>query len=159
MPKNFDSKKSAKKNLMQTPMPPLPFAKQMKLEEEAREREKKIKSIMKKEGRFTIEEAQILLADMKSKQEAIKHRLDELYEQRGVTPQYLKSYMSNSLNFTPEQWKNLNTQRQALIDSLDLPLELQEKIRDSNVPPDLQPVKERRSKIAKVRRRNWLPMR
>jgi hypothetical protein len=152
-------KKSSEKDLKKAPLPPLPFAEQMKREEESREKEKRRENIMKKEGQLTIEEANILLADMKTKQEELKGKLDEMYARREMTPQYLKLYMSNPSNFTPEQWKELNSQRQALVDSLNIPPELQEKKSSSDALNDSRMTKERRSKIAASRRRNWLPMR
>ncbi len=157
MSQNSDFKKPLEKDLKQSPLPPLPFAKQMQQEKDEREREKTLENINKKEGRLTIEEANLLLAEMKRKQEELKNRLEAMYEQRGVTPQYLKLYMSNPSNFTPEQWEEINKHQKALVDSLNLPSELQEKAGNLNAFQD-SPAKERR-KVGKGQRRNWLPMR
>ena len=49
----------------------------------------------------------------------------KMYQQRGVTPEYLKMYMSNPNNFSSEEWKNIQSRRQELMDSLKLPPEEQ----------------------------------
>jgi|GEM_PF-2714565 len=153
------------KSLKEAPLPPLPFAGNIQAIGSLAG-EKELERIAHKEGTLTVEEASKLVVNLDKKGEEIRKKLDEMYAQRGVSPAYLKLYMSNPNNFTPEEWKNLQSQRQALVDSMNLPAESEEMKKaasrflgttDLSNNPDT--AKGRRVKTAGARHRHWLPMR
>lgn len=111
------------KNLKDAPMPPMPFDKQSEEEKEASYAEE-IRRIATQSGPLTVDEALKLIEDLEKKGEILKQQADNLFEQRGITPQYLHSYVTNPSNFSSEEWENLQQQRQAFVDSLNIPPDL-----------------------------------
>ena len=156
------SSKKSEKNLKDSPLPPLPFAHHIKTHDD-KGHEKKLKQIAHKEGALSVDEALELMANMEKKQAEIKHKLNEMYKQRGMTPEYLKTYMSNPSNFSPEEWKEMESKRQTFINSIPTELKEEAGVRSFHSVSDTSSAsknpKERRSKLAGAHRRNWLPIR
>lgn len=150
----------SEKNLKDAPLPPLPFAHQVTEREESITRAKEVKRITQKEDPLTVEEAATLLKNVREKGEELKRKLEELYRLRGITPDYLHAYMSNPSNFTSQQWEFLKKERQALIDSLNLPPDVREK-QTPSVSSSTDSKKSTKSQRGKgsAHRRGWIPMR
>lgn len=144
------------KNLKKVSAPSLPSAKGNEGEQEDVVNEEEIKKISAKEGRLTVEEALKLIKNLEIKGRQVKEKIEELFAIRGVSPEYLRSYMSNPNNFTTEEWENLKKYKESYLKNL-------------NVPPNLAHVtkelmgegtsslnsSERRSKLGRSSRRRW----
>lgn len=152
------------KNLKDAPMPPLPFARHIGKKEVEISKNENIEDILGKEGPLTVDEAALLLADLRKKQDALRNQLDEMFEKRGVTPRYLRKFMKDPNNFAPQELENLKKDSQAFLDSLNIPpdiLEVPPTTSDtSKTEPKSQIPKDQRGKKPGIaHRRGWLPMR
>ena len=160
------------KKLKDAPPPPLPFSHQILKNEDSAQKKKELERIAHKEGNLTVQEASLLLNDLTEKGKQIKEKLDELYRLRGLSPDYIRQYLSNPSNFSPAEWEALQKKRRELVDSLNLPPDLISK-GDKYAPPNSSyptdrstqrqttegsKMKERR-KPGGAQRRGWLPMR
>lgn len=143
-----------------------PFGHQRTQDSESRTK-KEVARISHKEENLTVGEAEILLNDLEEKRLKIKKKLDELFQLRGVSPEYIRSYLSNPSNFSPGEWEALNKKRREVLDSLNLTPDLEKAAdqfapreyssRSSSPNKDSSSSKERR-KFSGARR-GWLPMR
>ena len=157
-------KTSSEEHLKQAPLPPLPF-KLLKKNEEKNPRE--LERMRHKEGVLTVQEAAKLIEDLEEKGDKFKQKLDEMFRQRGITPEYLQMYLNNPTNFNSQEWEYLQKQRQSLVESLHLPIGLRTAEGAKSTPADshkaakgpAEKAKERRSKAGAAQRRGWLPMR
>jgi hypothetical protein len=158
--KSNKSEKSASKSLKDFSLPPLPFAHQIKGEEN---KEKKVKEV-KDDDVVTLSTALKMIEEMKAAQDKIDHMLSEIYQLTGWTPKYLKSYLENPNNFSKEEWQNIQKQRKEFTDLIKTPKELETEKKtkkdfiNQESSSQSQIVKERRTKTAGARRK-WLPMR
>jgi hypothetical protein len=159
----IDPKKNEKfsenddRDLKKAPLPPLPFAHQLKIEPiDAKE----IERLTHKEGPLTYEEAAKLMDNLERKRKELKNKLDESFRVRGIDPDYLRSYMNNPSNFTPQEWSNLQKEREKFIKSLGFSPDSLEGSGSGYTPSSSSASKgnKERRKTAAMRRRNWLPM-
>lgn len=156
------------KKLTDSPMPPLPFAHQIKNKEEndgGAIKEKShthtnsadIQRMINKEGKITIEEADVILKDLREKGKEIKRKLEQLFRKQGVTPEFIEKYINDPSNFSPEIWAAINKKRSEIANSIHFPenlLQIEPSPQDSSTAK----TKERR-KLGGAHRRGWLPMR
>lgn len=156
---------SKSKKLTDSPMPPLPFAHLITNKEEEDKEESSspinnnadIQRIMNKEGKITIEEADVLLQDLHEKGKKIKKKLNELYRIRGVTPEFIEKYINDPSNFSPEVWASIKKKRSEIANSIHFPENLLN-IKPSPQTTPTTSAKDRR-KMGGANRRGWLPMR
>ncbi len=154
-----DGKKDSNKDLKNAPMPPLPFAKDLPMQEN-----KEVKKILEKDGTLTLDEAQLLYENLKEKGKVWKQKIDETLKMRGLTEEGLLEHLKNPNNFTPEQWEMLAQKRRDLINFLNLPSAFNEIVKGFAPEFDEYPSKKKDDKsekrrIGKAQRRGWLPMR
>ena len=155
MAQNPDKKDvSTPKSLKDAPMPPLPFAHQIKQAETGKKDELSLVEMLKK------------IDDMYKLHDKIAANVDEILQKTGWTPKYLESYLSNPNNFNSVQWEALNKERKSLMDSIKTPADLKKDEEERkkrpqtqmNTPDDPSLAKERRKKSMGARR-NWMPIR
>lgn len=158
------SEKSSAKSLKDSAPPPLPFAHQMK---GAKEKDSALGTRKKGGEQYTtmdesVDEMLTMIQHMRKIHDDIDKMLDEVIQQTGWTPKYLKAYLSNPNNFEGETWESLQRQRKELMDIIKTPRDIREEkkaqMTGKNAPQDPKIAKERRTKTVGARR-NWLPMR
>ena len=159
------------RNLKDAPMPPLPFARQIiDLADKKQKTREADHPLFQKEEKFTLDEAKVLLADLEEKGKKIKSLLEEMYQSRGVTPEYLQKRLNDHNNFSPEQWTKLNKKRSELINSLQYPAQfvklkekwmsdLQQNMSAKTKPASPSDAKPKDRRKTGAQRRGWLPMR
>lgn len=133
MAKNNEKKVN---QLKDAPMPPLPFAHQIK---------SGMETVKKEEHPLTIDDALKMIEKMQEFQDKIHKQLEEVYQLTGWTPQYLKTFFNNANNFSLEEWEFVNRERKKM------------GVKEKKGTADSTVKKTRKKNIGN--RRNWLPMR
>ncbi len=154
------------KKLKDAPPPPLPFAKHIKGAQAEPPSSKEVSALAHKEGPLTLGEAAILMKDMELKMADLKEKLKELYDKRGLSPDYIRTYINNPSHFSEKEWKMVNEKRAEILAQLGLPQKLKEKYASAGAggeKPYEKPTgsegKGRERKKLGGARRGWLPMR
>lgn len=154
-------KQSADEDLKNVPLPPLPFAHQIK--EASKEKAKGSGEDL------TVDDALKMIKDMRKMHDKINDMIYEALQATGWSPQYLKTYLDNPNNFgSTEEWQKVQQQRKELMETILTPQEIQaaeEKAKKEAKANSLLPGSSKDVKNGKERskkfgpRRNWMPMR
>lgn len=124
--------------LKDAPMPPLPFAKDIK----------KVQT----ESSLTTGEMIKKIDEMLKSHDKLFRQLEDVFQKIGWTSRYLEEFFANPNNFSEGEWERYNREREAFMNSLDLPLKPPKKALSQDSP-------KQHSRKKAATRRNWLPMR
>lgn len=156
----FKKEEKKETSLKTAPMPPLPFEKDL-IQAKGTELSKQAERIAHQEGGLTLEEATVLVKDLKEKEASLRQQLDALFEMRGLSPLSLQRYLSDPAHFTPEQWQLMKEKREEVLASLRLLSgETSASSSPSSAPRKAAPaeVPSKAEKKFKGQRRGWIFM-
>lgn len=144
------------KSLKEAPLPPLPFAQDIK---EGKKREKVVKDTSGGNV-ITNDEAFKIIHDMEQMYDKIEKMINDVLESTGWSPASLKSYFENPSHFkSAQEWEKIQKKRKELRDSIKTQKQLQQEEQKPKKSEGtaLSKTKERRKFGAQ--RRHWMPMR
>lgn len=105
-------------------------------------------------GGKPLSEAQKILKDVEKASETIRRQLDEMYEEMGLTPSSLKTYLEDPSNFDAKDWEFIQKNREELLSEFNIP----EKLRATPVEKkSTLPISKKKRK-SPGHRRGWLPL-
>lgn len=88
--------------------------------------------------------------------EDLEAKLNKLDEEMGVTPEEMKKTMLDPKNFTPEEWKEIQNERKAMVEELG-PLLTPEEKKELLKVEELEVEKKKKGKPASSRQK-WIQM-
>ena len=135
---------SKDKSLKDFPLPPLPFAHHIKEEPEKKERNK---------DSMSLEDALGIIQKMRKTHDDINRQVEEVYQQMGWTPNYIKMFLDNPNNFDSKQLNYITKERESLMRTFKLPNESQEATKGASKKPG-----KKSSGRTAAARRQWIPM-
>lgn len=103
-------------------------------------------------------EIQAMITRMRDMHKDIEGRLNKIYETSGLSPSQIKSFAENVSNFTPEEWRKLQSNRAEIEAKLLAFLGPRVKAEKQRLMTDKM-TKERKAKTVAARKKNWIPMR
>ena len=102
-------------------------------------------------------EINLILNKMVKVKESFESKLNEIYEDNGLTQMQVESYLNNPSNFSPQDWSKIQTQRDELENQINIVLNKSRKKSTGLHDEKSQQSKDRKAKTLGSRK-NWIPM-
>lgn len=100
-----------------------------------------------------------MIAKLRQIHDEIDKKLDAIYQKTGLTPSYIRNYLSNPNNFSPIEWTIIQKDRQTRLSALMGATKVEEMMNKPRLSEQEieKKARDRRGKMVGGRK-NWIPM-